>query len=102
MANSNPPKKNQAFTFFLTLAKADGSGDIQNSPTIAAGDFKVLFGSTLQNLTTLPAINATDTRVVDVTLSATEMNVDQVIIRWIDQTTPKEWVDGSLSINTTA
>ena len=103
MANANPPKKNQAFVAYITLQDAGDSTSFKSSPTIASGDFKISKdGGAFANLTTLPTVTPAATVSVKLDLSATEMNADQVLIVWIDQTSPKEWIDGSLAINTTA
>jgi len=103
MANANPPTKNQAFYFYVTLRDTTDSFSIKSSPTIAAGDFKVSTdGGAFANLTTLPAVTPASSVGVKISLSATEMNGDQVLVVWQDQTDPKEWVSDSLCINTTA
>lgn len=103
MANANPPKKNQAFVTYITLRDATDNLSMKSSPTIAAGDFKISKdGGAFANLATLPTVTPAASVSVKIDLSATEMNADQVLITWIDQTSPKEWADGSLAINTTA
>lgn len=79
------------------------SGSLKANPTIAAGDFKVSKdGGALANLTTLPSVEPAGSVLVTISLSATEMNADKVSVVWIDQTSPKEWADGMISIPTTA
>lgn len=103
MANANPPVKNQAFVTYITLRDATDNLSLKSSATIAAGDFKISKdGAAFANLTTLAAVTPAATVSVKLDLSATEMNADQVLIVWVDQTSPKEWADGSLAINTTA
>ena len=103
MANANPPKKNQAFVTYITLRDASDNLSFKSTPTLAAGDFKISKdGAAFSNLTTLPTNTPASTVSVKLDLSATEMNADQILITWIDQTSPKEWADGSLAINTTA
>ena len=103
MANSNPPRRNQAFTTYITLRSASDNISLKSSPTIAAGDFKVSKdGGAFANLATLPSVAPAASVSVLVTLSATEMDADNVLITWIDQTASKEWADGSICINTTA
>lgn len=102
MANANPPKKNQAFVTYITLNDATDNLSFKANPTIAAGDFKIsLDGAAFVNLTTLPTVTPAGGVGVKISLSAAEANVDQLLITWIDQTSPKEWADGSLAINTT-
>ena len=103
MANANPPRKNQAFVTYVTLSDATDNLSFKANPTIAAGDFKIsVDGAAFTNLTTLPTVTPTGGVGVKISLSAIEMNADQVLITWIDQTATKEWADGSLAINTTA
>jgi len=103
MANTNPPKKNQAFVTYITLRDATDNLSLKSSATIASGDFKISKdGGAFSNLATLPTVTPSGTVSIKLDLSSTEMNADQVLITWIDQTSPKEWADGSLAINTTA
>lgn len=102
MANANPPLKNQAFVTYITLRDASDNLSMKNTPTLAAGDFKISKdGGAFSNLATLPTNTPANSVSVKLDLSATEMNADQILITWIDQTVPKEWADGSLAINTT-
>jgi hypothetical protein len=103
MANSNPPKKNQQFIFYIALEDFANPGSWKTNPTLAAGDFKVSTnGGAEANPGTLPTLSPASGRHVKVTLSTSEMNGDQVSFLWADQTVPKEWADGGISINTTA
>lgn len=98
----NPPVKGEDFSIRISLADMATAGSFKSSPTIAAGDFKVdKDGAGLNNLTTLPSVSPAASVLVDIDLSATEMNADVVTIVCIDQTTPKEWADFVLSIPTT-
>jgi hypothetical protein len=102
-ANSNPPKKNQEFTFAVMLEDCANPGSIKLAPTLAAGDFKISKdGGAFANLDTTPSANPASSGRVEVYATATEMNANNVVFRWIDQTTPKEWCDGSVCILTTA
>lgn len=99
----NPPVKNEDFVVYIALKDAEDALSFKSNPTIAAGDFKVeKDGGTAANLTTLPAVTPASGISVKVTLSATEMNADNVTIYGVDQTDPKEWADFYLSIPTTA
>ncbi|MDV6347456.1 hypothetical protein R2083_08005 [Nitrosomonas sp. Is35] len=103
MANANPPKKNQAFVTYVTLRDATDNLSMKSNPTIAAGDFKIsLDGASFVNLTNLPTVTPSGSVGVKLDIPAAQMNADQVLITWIDQSSPKEWADGSLAINTTA
>lgn len=95
------PKKNAAYKIYICLY--DSSGDIVNNPTIAAGDFKVSTdGGTVGNLATLPSVAPASSDQVMIDLSADEMNGDNVHIIYKDQTSPKAWQDGDITIHTTA
>lgn len=99
----NPPVKNEDFVIYIGLQSLTTPGSFQANPTIAAGDFKVSGdGGTLTNLGTLPAVTPSGSVMVKLTLSSTEMNVDNVTVVGIDQTSPKEWADFMLSIPTTS
>lgn len=103
MANTNPPKKNQAFTMRMAFEDIATPGRFKSSPTLAAGDFKRdQDGGGLNNLTTLPSVDPTGTKSVLFSLSATEMNFDMVSIVCSDQTAPPEWPDNFICIQTTA
>lgn len=98
----NPPKRGEDFIIGIGLEDPDVPGSFKANPTIEAGDFKVSkdFGA-FANLTTLPAVAPASGRQVQVTLSATEMTADGVMIQGVDQTSPKEWNDFMLFIPTT-
>ena len=103
MANSNPPKKNQAFVTYICVRDATDNLSLKSNPTIAAGDWQISKdGGAFANLATLPTVTPASGRAVKLDLSATEMNADNVMIVWVDQTSTKEWADGWLEINTTA
>lgn len=98
----NPPVKNEEFIIRVSLADLAINGRFKSSPTIAAGDFKVdKDGGGLNNLGTLPAVDPAGTKLVKITLSATEMNADVVTVICSDQTVPPEWADLIFSIPTT-
>lgn len=99
----NPPVKNEDFVFYVELASMGNPGRVQVNPTIAAGDFQISKdGGAFANLATLPAVTPASGRAVKITLSATEMNADNVLIQWVDQTDPPEWADDWMSIATTS
>lgn len=99
----NPPVKGEDFVIYIALSKASDPSRFQADPTIAAGDFKVKKDAgSPANLTTLPAVDSAGEVSVKITLSATEMNADNVTIIGVDQTDPPEWADFLLSIPTTA
>jgi hypothetical protein len=97
----NPPVKGEDFIFRIALQDASLSNSFKANPTIAAGDFKVdKDGGGLNNLATLPSVDPAGSIWVKITLSATEMNADNVQIQGIDQTATKEWADFALCIPT--
>ena len=99
----NPPVKGEEFIFRLSLEDAATPGSLKAAPDIAAGDFKVsIDGGALTNLTTLPSVEPAGSIWVKVTLSAAEMNGDNIQIQALDQTSTKEWNDFALCIPTTA
>ena len=99
----NPPVKGEEFKVRIALEDMATPGSFKSSPTIAAGDFKVdKDGGGLTNLTTLPSVDPAASRLVLISLSATEMNADVVTLQCVDQTSPKEWADLIVSIPTTA
>ena len=78
-----------------------GSVNFKANPTLAAGDVKISKdGGTYANLTTLPAVTPASSRSVKVSLSATEMTASQVTVLFVDQTSPKEWEDQEIKIET--
>lgn len=102
MANANPPLKNQALVTYVTLEDYTNPGNFKSNPTLASGDWKISKdGGAFANLTTLPSVAPSSSVSVKLDLSATEMNADVVLIVGIDQTSPKEWADFSLTIMTT-
>ena len=99
----NPPVKGEDFIFRIALESYTAPGEFQSNPTIAAGDFKVdKDGGGLTNLATTPTVDPAATRLVKITLSATEMTADVVTVIGVDQTSPKEWCDFIISIPTSA
>ena len=99
----NPPVKNEDFVMYIALSSVLESESFQAAPTIASGDFKVSKdGGAFANLGTLPTVTPAAGVAVKITLTATEMNADNVVITGIDQTADKEWADFLLSIPTTS
>lgn len=99
----NPPKRGEDFIVYICLEDYANPGNWKDNPTIASGDFKISKdGGSFADLATLPDVEPNSSRGVRVQLSATEMTADNVLVTWVDQTSPKEWCDGALSIPTTA
>ena len=94
------PKKNAEYIFYVGLkSQADGN-TFQSNPTIASGDFKVSTnGGALANPSTLPAVTPASSKMVKITLSASEMNGDNVTVIASDAA-GAEWVDLIVNIQT--
>lgn len=102
MATYVPPKRNTAFVFYVGLvSQADGKV-LQANPTLAAGDVKIAKDDGAPvNLATLPVVDADFTKRVKVSLSATEMDADQVTLLFVDAA-GAEWCDLMVNIQTVA
>lgn len=97
-----PPKKNTAYTCYISLISQANTKVMQSSPTLATGDFKVsIDGGTLTNLTTLPSVSPASSKMVVVSLSSSEMNGDNITIVCSDAA-GAEWCDLVLNLQTTA
>jgi hypothetical protein len=97
----NPPRKNVSFTFAVALPDMANPGKFKVSPTIAAGDAKVdIDGAGFNNLATLPDVQPAASRRVRVQLSAGEMNGDVITVQCVDQTSPAEWAEVIVVIDT--
>jgi hypothetical protein len=103
MATYIPPKKNTAFIIYCGLPSAATSTGFQSTPTLAAGDAKVsIDGGALTNLATLPAVTPASSKMVKIDLSSSEMNGDNITVVLSDQTSPPEWADVVINIQTSA
>ena len=95
-----PPKKNAAYIFYSSLVDTANRPDFKDTPTIAAGDFKVSTdGGALGNLATLPAVTPASSVMVKFSLSAGEMNGDNITVVCIDAA-GAEWDDLLFNIQT--
>ena len=102
MASYVTPKKGAAFILYVGLEDQANAGLFKASPTLAAGDFKVsIDGGALTNLTDLPTVTPSGGRVVKITLTATEMNGDNITVVASDAS-GAEWYDLVVNIQTTA
>lgn len=96
------PKKNTEYIFYIGLPSQGTAGTFQSNPTIAAGDFKVSTdGGAEANPATLPAVTPAGSTSVKVTLSASEMNGDNITLTARDAA-GSEWFDVKLNIPTSA
>jgi hypothetical protein len=96
------PKKNIAYSFVISLVDQANRPQFKSTPTLAAGDFKVSTdGAALANLTTLPTNTPASSVCVLVSLSASEMNGDRIVVVGKDAA-GAEWDDLTIYIDTTA
>lgn len=103
MSASNPPVNAVAYRVFVALQDFATPGAYKANPTLAAGDVKVSKdGGAFANLTTLPAVTPAAGIAVQVDLSAAEMTGDNIFVQFIDQTSPKEWADYAVCVQTVA
>jgi hypothetical protein len=102
MTTYNPPKKNTAFVFHLSLISQANTKVMQANPTLAAGDFKVAIDDGAPaNFATLPVVDADFTKRVKVELSAGEMNGDNITLICSDAA-GAEWCDLVINLQTVA
>jgi hypothetical protein len=77
-----------------------GGTDYQVNPTLAPGDAKISKdGGPLANLATLPVVTPAGSRLVRVSLSATELTCKQAVVQLVDAA-GDEWQDQLLHIHT--
>jgi hypothetical protein len=97
----NPPKRGEDFLTYISLYDMATPGTFRVNPTLASTDFSVSKdGGAFAPLTSTPVVEPTTTMSIRLWLSATEMAADNVLVRVVDQTTPKEWADFALSLVT--
>lgn len=102
MAEYVPAKINTAFIFYASLVSQANTKINQVNPTIAAGDFKVsIDGGALANLATLPAVTPAGSTMVKFSLSAGEMNGDNITVVCLDAA-GAEWCDVTFTLQTVA
>jgi hypothetical protein len=102
MASYFPPKKNAAYRCFVSLISQSNTKIMQSNPTLASGDVRVsIDGGALANLTTLPAVTPASSKMVQVDLSSSEMNGDNITIVFSDAA-GSEWCDLVINLQTTA
>jgi hypothetical protein len=100
MASYVSPKKNTEFIFYVSLTSQSSRPQFQSNPTLATGDVKVATdGGTLTNLGTLPVVTPSSSKGVKVTLSASEMNGDNILVVFSDAA-GSEWDDLTVLIQT--
>jgi len=102
MTSYVPPRKNSEFIIYVSLASRTDGDIFQANPSLSSGDVKTSQnGDALENITTLPVVTPASSKVIKVTLSAAEMNADNVTVVFSD-VAGDEWQDMVLSIQTTA
>lgn len=95
-----PPKKNTAYVFYVGLVSQADTKLLQVNPTIAAGDFKVsIDGGALANPASIPAVTPAGSRMVQISLSAAEMNGDNITVVMSDAA-GAEWCDQIANLQT--
>ena len=95
-----PAKKNTAFITYVGLPSHDNALVLQANPTLAPGDVKVAIDDGAPaNLATLPVVDADFTKRVKVSLSAAEMNGDNITVIFSDAS-GEEWCDLLINIQT--
>lgn len=100
MTSYTPAKKNTAFVTYICLSDLANPGKFKAAPTLAAGDFKVsIDDGALNNLATLPSVSPAGSIWVKISLSAAEMNGDNIKLQAIDAA-GSEWADFALTIPT--
>ena len=98
MPNYNPIVRGQAYRLFVGLPSQSNPLTMQSTPTLASGDAKVSKdGGALANLTTLPAVAPASSKLVQVDLSAAEMDADNVTVILSDAS-GAEWCDVVVNI----
>lgn len=96
------PKKNTAYVFYAGLVQQADTKLLKAAPTLAAGDFKVsIDGGAFANLATLPTVTPTGGTAVKISLSAAEMNGDNIVVTCIDAA-GAEWCDQLINLQTSA
>ena len=102
MATYVPPKKNTAHILYTALVSQADTKLLKATPTIAAGDFKVsIDGGAFNNLATLPTVTPAAGVTVKISLSADEMNGDNITVACIDAA-GAEWCDQLIALQTSA
>lgn len=102
MATYLPPKRGVELIFYVGLVSQSDTKTLQANPTLFSGDVKVSKdGGAFANLTTLPTVTPAGGKAVKVTLSATEMEADNLTVVFADAS-GAEWCDQLIHIATAA
>ena len=106
MATYQPPKKNVAAIFYVSLVSQANTKTFQGTPTLAAGDFLSYQDGVLNTvasgqLATTPTNTPASSKLVKISLSSGEMNADNVTVVCSDAA-GSEWCDLVINIQTSA
>ena len=102
MATYVPAKKNTAYVCYVGLPSQANPLVLQANPTLAEGDVKVAIDDgDPANMATIPVVDANFTKRVKVSLSADEMNGDNLTVIFSDAA-GDEWCDVIVNIQTVA
>lgn len=94
------PQYGVAFTFDVALIDSASRPDIKTTPTLASGDVQISKdGGSLANITTLPSESPASSGIIQVALSATEMQAERIAVKFLD-VAGAEWDDLLITINT--
>lgn len=89
----------EASTYKIGLITRSAQDFLANPP-LAAGDVKVsIDGGAAANIHDLPTCPNSDTDLVG-TLTAAELTGKEIVVTFIDQTSPKAWEDKKIVFNT--
>lgn len=93
------PIKGLSYTLYVGLVSRS-TGQLQANPTLASGDVQISKdGGAFANITTLPTVSPASGRSVQVSLSATEMAADSIVIQFVDAA-GAEWNDLFVDLQT--
>lgn len=96
-------KKNTATVLYTALAHPSDADLFITNPTLAAGDARIsIDGAAFANLGTLPAVTPAGDIAVKIVLAQAEMNGDNIVILFDDQTATEEWQAHMITIRTRA
>ena len=96
------PRKNTAYTFYISLVSQANTKIFRVNPTLAAADFNVAIDDAAPAaLGTTPVVDADFTKRVKVALAAGEMNGDNITLICSDAA-GAEWCDLTINIQTSA
>ena len=102
MATYQPPKRGVEYITYVSLVSQADAKLLKANPTLAAGDVQISKdGGAFANLATLPTVTPAAGKGVKVTLSATEMTADNVLVIFSDAA-GAEWCDLSVNLQTSA